>query len=370
MANPITLFVCGDVMTGRGIDQVLPHPSDPTLHEPAINNAKGYVELAEEAHGAIKGPVGFSYVWGDALDELEHVAPDVKIINLETSVTASDDYWPGKRIHYRMHPENVPCITAAGIDCCSLANNHVLDWGYAGLTETLETLDRVGMKHAGAGENVGEATAPAILEIAGARRVVVFSIGSTTSGIPLNWAAGENRAGVNLITDFSERTVQDIAEQVKAVEGSGDIVVISIHWGGNWGYEIPRAQREFAHRLIDEAGVDVIHGHSSHHVKGIEVYNDRPILYGCGDFLNDYEGISGYESFRGDLGLMYFPSVDPATGELAGFQMTPTHIENFRVNRASTSDAEWLRDALNREGKRLGTRVELNVDNTLALHWE
>ena len=75
-------------------------------------------------------------------------------------------------------------------------------------------------------------------------------------------------------------------------------MVASVHWGSNWGYDIPREQTVFAHRLIDEAGVDIIHGHSSHHVRAIEVYKDRLILYGCGDFLNDYEGISGYEEFR------------------------------------------------------------------------
>ena len=78
----------------------------------------------------------------------------------------------------------------------------------------------------------------------------------------------------------------------------------SIHWGDNWGYDIPREQTTFAHKLIDEAGVDVIHGHSSHHPKGIEVYKDKPIIYGCGDFIDDYEGISGYENFRDDLGCI------------------------------------------------------------------
>jgi len=76
-------------------------------------------------------------------------------------------------------------------------------------------------------------------------------------------------------------------------------VVASIHWGDNWGYEI-------AHNLIDHAGVDIIHGHSSHHAKGIEVWHGKPVIYGCGDFINDYEGIGGNEKYRSDLSLMYF----------------------------------------------------------------
>jgi poly-gamma-glutamate synthesis protein (capsule biosynthesis protein) len=91
-AGMITLFLCGDVMTGRGIDQVLPHPNDPVLHEPYMTSAKGYVELAEEANGPIPKPVDYAYIWGDALRELEQRAPDVRINNLETSITRSEDY--------------------------------------------------------------------------------------------------------------------------------------------------------------------------------------------------------------------------------------------------------------------------------------
>ena len=73
----------------------------------------------------------------------------------------------------------------------------------------------------------------------------------------------------------------------------------------------------FAHWLVD-GGVDIVHGHSSHHPRPIEVYRDRLILYGCGDFIDDYEGIEGYEQYRDDLVLMYFATLSPATGELIG----------------------------------------------------
>ena len=138
----ITLFLCGDVMTGRAIDQVLPHPGDPRLHEPTVRDARGYVRLAEAVNGSIGAPVDFAYIWGDALAELERQKPDIRLINLETAVTDSDDHWPAKGIHYRMHPRNLPAIRAAAIHCCTLANNHVLDWGYRGLAETLQSLRR------------------------------------------------------------------------------------------------------------------------------------------------------------------------------------------------------------------------------------
>ena len=162
-SKPITIFMSGDVMTGRGIDQVLPHPGDPLIHEPYMKSAAGYVKIAEEVNGPIQQPVSFSYIWGDALEELDRVAPEVRIINLETSITKSNDYWKGKGINYRMHPENIPSLTAARIDVCSLANNHVLDWGYPGLVETLESLKKANLKTAGAGRNLREAEAAAIV---------------------------------------------------------------------------------------------------------------------------------------------------------------------------------------------------------------
>ena len=369
-SNLITMFMCGDVMVGRGVDQVLPRPSNPRIHERYLKNSIRYVEIAEKANGPIPKPVDFSYVWGDALKELEQASPDVRIINLETAVTKSEDFWKGKGIHYRMHPENIACITAAKIDCCTLANNHVLDWGYSGLEETLEALKEATVKTAGAGRNIGEAEAPAVMELPGKGRVLVFAFGSQTSGIPRSWAAAADRPGVNLLKDLSEATVRRIANRVRRTRRLGDIVVASIHWGSNWGYRIPDAQRTFAHRLIDETGVDAIHGHSSHHPRAVEVYRQKPILYGCGDLLNDYEGISGHEALRDDLGLMYLVRMDPSTGKLDRLQMIPTQIKGFRVNRASTEDGRWLTNVLNRECNKLGTRVELNDANALTLRWD
>lgn len=365
----ITLFLCGDVMTGRGIDQVLPHPSDPRLYENYMTSSTDYVSLAEAANGPIPKPVDFSYIWGDALDELGRVCPDVRIINLETSVTHSEDY-ALKGINYRMSPANIECLTAAGIDCCVLANNHVLDWGQAGLMETLETLKAKGIETAGAGENIEQASVSPILTVPGKGRVIVFAFGSTSSGIPQSWAATDAMPGVNLLADMSERSIRAISRQVKALKQPGDIVVASIHWGGNWGYRIAPGQRAFAHALIERADVDIIHGHSCHHAKGIEVYHGRLILYGCGDFLNDYEGIKGYEEFRDDLALMYFVTVDPSDGRLVRLAVTPLQTRNFRLNRATPKDSRWLSRTLNREGKTLGTQVELTADNTLRLVWQ
>ena len=369
MKDRVTVFLCGDVMTGRGIDQVLPFPGHPRLYEPSMDSAMGYVELAEQASGPIRRPVEFSYIWGDALEEFQREAPQAKVINLETTITRSDTPWQGKDVHYKMSAENIGCLTAAGIDCCVLANNHMLDWGIPGLLDTLEALDKAGIKHAGAGRNLREAQAPAILESGDGCRVIVFSLGSISSGIPAEWSAQEDRPGLHIIETPPGDPVHSLAKKIGEVKRKGDIVIVSIHWGGNWDYKIPPAPRRLAHRLVDETELNILHGHSSHHVKAIEVYKECLILYGCGDFLNDYEGIEGYENFRGDLGLMYFADVDPGARHLLALRMIPTQVRRFRVNRASEVDSKWLEDLLNREGKRFGTRVTRSAENILTLRW-
>ncbi|WP_375745216.1 CapA family protein [Corallococcus interemptor] len=370
-ARAISLFLCGDVMTGRGVDQVLPHPAPPGIHESYLQDARDYVALAEEHSGPIRKPVGFGEIWGEALAALDAAAPDVRLINLETSITTSEQWWPDKGIHYRMHPENAACLTAARIDCCALANNHVLDWGYPGLTETLATLRKLGVATAGLGEDLEEARRPACLEVGPGRRVVVFSCGDDSSGIPPAWAAGRDRPGVDLLPDLSLATARRLGERVASIKRKGDVVIASIHWGGNWGYTVPEVRRAFAHALIEEASVDVVHGHSSHHPRGIEVHQGKLILHGCGDFLNDYEGIHGHEDYRPDLALMYLASVDPMSGQLVSLRMHPMQLRQLRLHRAALRDAEWLCGVMDREARRLGprTRVVLEGEEALVLQW-
>lgn len=365
----ICLFMCGDVMTGRGIDQILPYPLAPQLHEAYVKDSRDYVRSAEKTSGAIPKPVDFAYIWGDASAELQRNAPEVRIANLETSITQSSHPWAGKGLIYRMNPHNSSCISAAHIDCVVLANNHVLDLGYSGLTETLQTLKEAHVKYAGAGKTVEEASAPAVLDVAEKGRVLVFAYGALDSGVPSAWAAAEGHAGVNLLREYSSETVKCIKDRVKRVKKRGDVAVFSVHWGPNWGYAVPDEYRQFAHRLIDEADIDLVFGHSAHHVKGMEVYAGKLILYGCGDFINDYEGIGGYEKFRGDLSLMYFAEVEAETGKLSSLKMAPMQTTRLRKTRATQADAEWLKAVLNKEGEKLGTQIESNAHGDLTLQW-
>lgn len=322
-------------MTGRGIDQVLPHSVPPELYEPYVRSAREYVALAERESGPIPKPATFAYIWGDALEELERQRPDARIVNLETAVTARGSPWRGKSIHYRMHPRNMPCLAAARIDCCVLANNHVLDWGYDGLEDTLESLHAAGIRTAGAGRDAEQARAPAVLERPGGSRVLVFAYAMQTAGVPPDWAAARG-PGINFLASLA---IDVVGKQVQSAKRDGDTVVVSLHWGDNWGYEVRQAERDFAHGLVG-AGVDVVHGHSSHHPKAVELHRGRPILYGCGDLINDYEGIGGHESYRPELAVLYF--FTPG----AALELVPFRVRRFRLERAGEDDIAWLAQKL------------------------
>ena len=356
----------GDVMMGRGVDQILPNSVNPVLYESYVKDARHYVKLAEALNGRIARPVPYNYPWGYALLSMKEA--DVRIINLETSITSSTSY-EAKGINYRMHPKNIPCLIVAQIDCCALANNHIMDWGRDGLIETLETLDKVGIRYSGVGRNAHEAATPAIIEVPKKGRVVVFSFGTTSSGISSAWKAKKKRPGVNMLDNLSSAEVDRIRRQVSSIKKPGDIVMASIHWGSNWGYDIPLAHQKFAHQLIDNAFVDVIHGHSSHHVLGIEVYKQKPIIYGCGDLLNDYEGIEGYESFKPRLGFLYFLTVDITSGDLTALRLEPTEVKRFQITRPNKRNVRWLQKLMNSEGEQFGTRVVASEEGTLELVW-
>jgi poly-gamma-glutamate capsule biosynthesis protein CapA/YwtB (metallophosphatase superfamily) len=363
----VTVLLCGDVMLGRGVDQILPHPGDPKLRERSVRDARTYVALAAEVNGSIAQPVDWSWPWGDALQLLDEAGCDARIINLETSVTTSGEFARGKAVHYRMHPANVEAIRIVRPDVCVLANNHVLDFGRRGLLETLDVLVRAGVVVVGAGRSLPEAQSPAVVPVARSRgRVVVFAFGAPSSGIPNDWAATEDRPGVHVIPTLTETAADELCSRVAEVRQPGDLVVVSAHWGSNWGYDVEPDQVRFAHRLVD-GGVDVVHGHSSHHPRPIEIYRGKLILYGCGDLIDDYEGITGYERYRDDLRLLYLPRLDAGSGKLLDLTIAPLQARQLRLNRASEEDVEWLRWVLDKVSRRFGSGIDLTPDGMLTL---
>ena len=365
----VTLLLAGDVMTGRGIDQVLAQPCSPTLYESYVHDARDYVRLAEQVNGPIGRGVAPEYIWGDAIAEMQRVSPRLRIVNLETAVTSAEAAWPGKGIHYRMHPANVGCLTAAGIGGCVLANNHVLDWGREGLAETLRTLHAAGLRTAGAGSSGDLAWAPASFELGDGLRLLLFACATASSGVPADWAAMPARPGVALLPDLSDKTARRLADDAARHRRGDGLTILSIHWGGNWGTAIPTEHRRFARRLIELGEFDIVHGHSSHHPLAMEVYRGRLILYGCGDLINDYEGIGARGTLRSDVGCLYFVTLALPGGTLRRVDIVPMLLRRFRLERADAAARQWVEQLFNDGGLALGTRVESLRSGDLTLRW-
>jgi poly-gamma-glutamate synthesis protein (capsule biosynthesis protein) len=395
-------------MTGRGIDQILPYPSNPELKEPFVKDTRDYIRFAEEVNGKIDYPVSFDYIWGDALKELEKEKVDVRIINLETTITTSNNFLP-KGINYRMNPKNIDVLKVFKVDVACLANNHILDFGEEGLLETIETLKKNGILTVGAGKNIEEASKPAVIKIDPFQKVsiesekvsvTIFNYADVSSGVPIWWKAEKNKAGVNLLnadyTDLTQTRRNKISKwpvfhlasytsssaesafystksalnKISAGSASSSVKsafkIFSIHWGPNWGYEISEEERNFAHRLIDEANVDIVFGHSSHHFKGIETYKGKLIIYGAGDFINDYEGIGGYEEFRGDLVLGYV--VEIKNLKINKLTLLPFRIKKFRLNYCTDEEIDWIFNVLKRESKIYGRMIKENKRIVIELN--
>lgn len=364
-ADTLTLCLGGDVMTGRGIDQIQRHPGDPALYESLVRDARDYVKLAERAHGPVPAPVAPDYIWGTALDEIERRRPELRLVNLETAITRSASPWPGKGVHYRMHPANIDCLTAARLDACALANNHVLDWGRDGLHETLQSLLQAGIHSAGAGADADAALAPAALALGGAARLLLFAWATPNSGVPTEWRARPRRAGIALLDGLDESAAQQVAAQVARHRRAHDRVVISLHWGGNWGVEVPQRHREFARRLIELGAADLVHGHSSHHPRPPEVYCGRLILYGCGDLLNDYEGIGMAGRLDPSAVCLYFAQLARASGELRQLEIVPLQLRRLQLVAAEAGARRRLQSLLESEGACL----QAQADGSWRLRW-
>jgi poly-gamma-glutamate capsule biosynthesis protein CapA/YwtB (metallophosphatase superfamily) len=370
MSGELRVFLAGDVMTGRGIDQALAQPSDPVLYEEWVHDAREYLRLAERVNGLIARPLAPAQVWGDALIELERLAPDLRIVNLETAITTANAAWPRRGIHYRMHPGNVDILRVPKIDACVLANNHVLDWGHEGLAQTLHTLHGAGIGSVGAGADDEAAWAPTRLSCGGSASVLLFALAFETSGVPVAWAATARRSGVAWLAEPTPAAADEWLVRIAAQRRAGDCVIASVHWGGNWVHAIAAAQRAFAHRLIDSGIVDVVYGHSSHHPLPPVVYRERLVLYGCGDLLNDDEGIGGtHGGLRSDLGCLYLATLAPDTGQLRELEVVPLRLRGFRLQNADVAERRDLLALFNDQHPTLGSRVEAAVDGRWHLRW-
>jgi poly-gamma-glutamate synthesis protein (capsule biosynthesis protein) len=271
---------------------------------------------------------GASYAWGNTLPLLR--SADVRLINLECVIAATGKPWTRthKTFHFRAEPIAMDSLLVARIDCVSLANNHVLDYGEDALEEMLQRLDSKGIAHAGAGRNLAEATRPAVLTV-GSTRIAVTAF---TDNQP-EWAASPAAPGVNFISvEAGDANLQRFEESIGSVRTSADLIVCSAHWGPNMRLRPPPEFRRLAHRLID-GGVDLFYGHSAHVFQGIEVYREKPILYDTGDYVDDY---AVDRELRNDRSFLFL--LELSREGIRSIDLFPTLISRQQVNLATGSE--------------------------------
>lgn len=306
----------------------------------------GDVMLGRHVNKVLKD-VPPAYPWGDTLPLFQ--AADVRLCNLECVLANQGVPWSAtpKAFHFRSDANNIQVLHAAQITAVSLANNHVLDFQEAALVEMLRLLDEHRIGHAGAGHTLAEAMQSASAEVLGKR----IGLLAFTDNEPC-WEATEARPGVYYVPiDVHDQRARCLFKQVHQLKARLDVLIVSAHWGSNWGYVPPPTHPPFAHALI-EAGADVVFGHSGHVFRGVELYQGRAILYCVGNFIDDY---AVHPVERNDQSCLV--SLELEGDRLISLRLYPTCIQNCRARVACGGQARTIATRLQKLSARFNTTL-------------
>lgn len=261
------------------------------------------------------------YPWGNTLEIIKNA--DFRICNLECVISDKGDPWPRKTFHFRTDPKNVECLKIAGFSPISIANNHTLDFGIAALEQMTKNLKTNSINFAGAGENIAEASMPALEN--GDQNIGLIAF---TDNEP-EWEADPDKPGIFYVPiDPQDQRAEMLSDSIKKTRNDVKVLIVSAHWGPNWGYEPSKEHIAFARSLID-AGADVVFGHSPHVFRGIEIYKGKPILYSAGNFIDDY---AVDERERNNESFIFIVEFDPP--ECKKITLIPTVIRNYQASLA------------------------------------
>lgn len=299
-------------------------------------------------------------VWGTMLDRLRDL--DGLFINLECCLSTRGQPWQrtDRPFHFRADPDwAVRALKAAGVDYCSLANNHILDYEIPALHDTLDVLSEADIAYAGAGRNRDKALEPAFISIGDLTVAVVAFTDNTPE-----YAASEDSPGTARVEmDARNPTTRERVREAlaRATQSDSDLVIASLHWGPNMVEAPPGSFREFGRWLVDE-GIDVVHGHSAHVFQGIEIHDDRPILYDTGDFVDDY-AVDG--ELRNDRSFLFELQVTDA-GVPQRLRLHPIVIYDCAVHKADHQASEWSRRRMRKLSIGFGTDFERDGDRLVC----
>ena len=292
--------------------------------------------------------VSADYPWGDTDSALRQA--DLIIANLECVLAAGGEPQAGKVFHFRSDPKNVASIRSAGIGMVSLANNHVLDYGPDAFREMLPALDSAGILHAGAGLDRDAARRPAVRRVAGTDVGLIAFTDNQPDG-----EAGRGPGTFYVPVVNGDPRVAELLALVRRTRAGVGLLLVSAHWGPNWGSGAPSEHRELARALI-EAGADVVFGHSPHIFRGIELFGNRPVIYSAGDFVDDY-AVDPLE--RNDQSFIFLLETDGGTP--LRLRLYPTLITDFQA-RLAGRDSRHIAERMQRLSRHLGTASSWNAD--------
>jgi len=264
-------------------------------------------------------------IWGDTLTLLKK--GDFFGINLETTITDRTKKFPDKVFNFRLGSRYKQILKLGHVTYANLANNHILDYGEMGLVDTINNLDSLNIIHTGAGKNLVEAMNPAFYDINGIKIGII-----SASDHPENFQA-DHTGGIYFIDLKSDLT--DHIARITSIRSKVDILIFSMHHGANYVDRIPNNTIRFFHELIDN-GVDIIHGHSAHHVLPIELYKNGYIFYGMGDFVDDY---AVDEKYRNDLSFL--AEIRIKNRKINQIKVHPTKILMLQVNLLDMADDDY-----------------------------
>lgn len=298
------------------------------------------------------------YPWGDTLPIFKDA--DWRACNLECALSDRGVPWAAtpKAFHFRSDAKNIEVLKAARIDCVSLANNHLLDFEYEAMFDTVSLLQKGQVCFSGAGKSWQAASSLSVGK-AGGLQIGFLAFTDNEPG----WEAGGKTPGVFYAPcDLADRRTQNLLDLVKMGRTQVDLMVVSAHWGPNWGYQPLPEHRELSHELI-QAGADIVFGHSPHVFRGVEVYQGGVIMYSCGDFVDDY---AVDEVEPNDQSFIFVIETEKKT--VKKLLLYPTIISDFQARLAKGGEARNTAKKMQELCKALGTEAQWKKERYLEIN--
>src|SRR5262249_36175082 len=201
---------------------------------------------------------------------------DLTVVNLETAVTSRGQPQP-KYYHFRTNPAAFTALRGAGVDIANMANNHVLDYGRVGLSDTLAAARQAHFPVLGIGNNAAAAWSPYVVTVKGVR--VAFLGVCQVAELASSWVATRTRSG-----EANAINLRRTLAAVRAAKKIADVVVVIMHWGTE-GQACPDASQLALAPKLAAAGATIIVGSPAHTLPGSGWLGRTFVAYGMANFL-------------------------------------------------------------------------------------